>query len=427
MVIKRAEYKGGVTIPASKSQTIRALLIALLSRGKSVIRHPLISSDTLSCVNALKAIGAAVGIKDGEIEVDSEKLNTGEEKIVIDAGNSGTTTALILPILALFSTPFVVTGDEQLSSRPFLPLLESLEDLGAETESSGGFLPIYIKGPIKGGETTIECRTSQYLSGLLLALPLCENDSGVHCSLLYEKPYVRMTEWWLKKEHIEFNLSDDLMESRIEGGQKYAPIDEYIEGDFSSASFFFVLAAIHGTSIRVTGLERLSTQGDKRILEVLMSMGCSVKWDGMSVTVTGPEKIKGGDYDINDIPDALPALSVLASFSNEKTVFRNVSQARLKETDRIKVMKKELEKLGADISEMEDGLIIRGKGGLKGGVVSGHGDHRVIMALSIAGTKTEEETIIDDVSAVNVTFPTFYSLLGDLEHEDGSNLLLNNR
>lgn len=414
MVIKRAIYKGKITIPASKSQTIRALLIALLARGKSIIRHPLYSSDTLSCMNALRALGVNILVEDEKIVVDSSHLTLSDEIIEIDCGNSGTTTALILPILALFSNTFIVTGDDQLKKRPFLPLLKSLEELGAETHSQSGFPPITIKGPIKGGETTIECKTSQYLSGLLLALPLCKADSRVSCSLLYEKPYVRMTEWWLKRENLSFSLSDDLMDNRIKGGQSYKVIDEYIEGDFSSASFFFVLSALHGTSITVSGLERASTQGDKRILEVLVDMGCKVEWNGMSVTVTGPENIKGGDYDINDIPDALPALSVLAAFSKETTVFRNVSQARLKETDRIKVMKKELKKLGADISEMEDGLIIRGKGGLKGGLVSGHGDHRVIMALSIAGTKTEEDTIIDDESAVSVTFPTFYSLLGAL-------------
>ncbi len=416
MTVERAEYSGVITIPASKSQTIRALLIALMSKGRSTITHPLISSDTLSCIDALKALGAAVERRDDDtITVDSSSLATGDDTIEIDCGNSGTTTALLIPLLALFGTPFVVTGDEQLRKRPFLPLVKALADLGAEVHSEGGFPPIYIKGPVKGGSTTIECRSSQYLSGLLLALPLAQNNSSVTCSLLYEKPYVEMTLWWLRKENIKLSITPDLMKSRIDGRQHYTPVDEYIEGDFSSASFFFVLAAVQHTSITVSGLDRYSTQGDKRILEVLEKTGCIVTWEGMSVTVTGPEEIKGGVYDLNDIPDTLPVLSVLACFSKEETVFRNVAQARIKETDRISVMKRELEKLGGDIEERPDGLVIRGKGSLKGGNVSGHGDHRVIMALSIAGTKTEGETVIDDTSAVSVTFPTFYELLESLK------------
>ncbi len=418
MKIKRASYSGTIVIPASKSQTIRALLIALMAEGKSKITHPLFSSDTESAISALLALGADIERKDdGTLLVDSVSLFKDESsnEILIDCGNSGTTTALILPILALYDKEFIVTGDDQLKKRPFGPLLESLEELGAEVSSNGGFLPARIKGPIRGGKTTIECRTSQYLSGLLLALPLAEEDSRVTCSLLYEKPYVRMTEWWLKREGIDFSLSPDLMVNSVKGRQHYKTIDEYIEGDFSSASFFFGLAAIHGTPVTVTGLERFSTQGDKRILEVLSEMGCSVEWNGMSVTVTGPGALKGGEYDINDIPDALPILSVVACFSKERTIFRNVAQARIKETDRISVMKTELERMGADITEMPDGLVINGKGGLNGGSVSGHGDHRIIMALSVAGTRSVNETEIDDTRAVAVTFPTFYTLLGELE------------
>ena len=416
MTIDRAEYSGVITIPASKSQTIRALLIALMARGKSRIRHPLFSSDTLAAINAVKALGCVVEERSsGDLTVDSSLLKIADDTVTIDCLNSGTTAALLMPILALYSTPFIVTGDEQLRKRPFLPLLKSLEDLGAEVKTANGFLPAFIKGPLKGGETTIECKTSQYLSGLLLALPLAQNNSRVNCSLLYEKPYVEMTRWWLKRENISFTQTEDLMMSNIKGKQHYKVLNEYIEGDFSSASFFFVLAAIQSTSITINGLDKDTTQGDRRILEVLEDAGCTVEWNGMSVTVTGPEEIKGGEWDINDIPDALPALSVLACYSKEKTIFKNVAQARIKETDRISVMKEELGKLGADITELPDGLIINGNGHLNGGFVSGHSDHRVIMALSIAGTKTDEKTTIDNTSAVSVTFPTFYTLLEELE------------
>lgn len=415
MNIRRAEYRGTVTVPASKSQTIRALLIAYMAGGKSVIRHPLHSSDTLSCINALKTLGAKVEEdENGTLNVDSSSLPVLQGPVTLDCGNSGTTTALLVPILALSSVPFTVTGDSQLKKRPFMPLLKALEDLGASASSENGCPPIRICGPVKGGSTTIECRSSQYLSGLLLALPLAECDSTVTCSLLYEKPYVKMTEEWLRKEDIRFSISQDMMVSHIKGGQKYRTIDEYVEGDFSSASFFFVLAAIQKTKITVSGLKRDTTQGDRRILEVLEKMGCRAEWNGNSVTVTGPEMLSGGDYDINDIPDALPSLAVAACFSREKTILRNVAQARIKETDRISVMKTELEKLGARIDETDDGLVIYGRGFLRGGSVCGHGDHRVIMALSVAGTATEEDTVIDSTESVSVTFPTFYELLEEL-------------
>ncbi len=416
MVITRKAAQGSLDIPASKSQTIRALLIALMAEGKSTIRHPLYSSDTLSCMNALSSLGAAVETdEDGTIRVDSSALKESGEETTIDCGNSGTTAALILPILALGKTPFILTGDDQLRKRPFLPQVMALEALGAETESEGGHPPIRVCGPIRGGECVIECRSSQYLSGLLLALPLADGDSKITCSLLYEKPYVRMTERWLREEGIEFRLSDDLMVSEIKGGQKYRTIDAFIEGDYSSATFFFVLAALHGTKVTVSGLDRDSTQGDKRVLEVLWKMGCRIEWNGRSVTVTGPAEIKGGRYDINDIPDALPALAALACYSKETTEFVNVAQARIKETDRIKVMSEELGKMGAEIEERPDGLVIHGHGSLRGGEVSGHRDHRVIMALSVAGTKSIEETVIDDTESVSVTFPTFYTLLGELQ------------
>lgn len=235
MTINRTEYSGVITIPASKSQTIRALLISLMAGGKSRIRHPLFSSDTKAAINAIIALGCVVeeGIE-GDLTVDSSNLTIGNNTVTIDCLNSGTTAALLMPILALYSTPFVVTGDEQLKKRPFQPLLNSLKELGAEIETTDGFLPAFIKGPLKGGSTTIECKTSQYLSGLLLALPMAENDSRVICSLLYEKPYVEMTRWWLKRENISLSQTEDLMVSNIKGRQHYKVLDEYIEGDFSS-------------------------------------------------------------------------------------------------------------------------------------------------------------------------------------------------
>ena len=416
MLINRKTLQGKVLIPASKSQTIRAFLIAAFSRGVSTIRHPLISDDTSSCIKAVEEMGAIVTFSEnGDATVDATSAFIGLESLHIDAGNSGTTEYLSLPLLASLGIPVQVDGDEQLRKRPLSPLLKALEDLGAETESTEGFPPAVVRGPLDGGDTVIECRTSQYLSGLLLGAPLAIGESHIKCSLLYEKPYVRMTLKWLDDEGIRYRISEDLEEAWIEGGQSYQPLDTYIEGDFSSAAFFFVAAAIGGSEITVEGLDKDSTQGDKAILDILSAMGCSVFWKGNSVTVKGPDKLKGGEFDLNAIPDTLPSLAVAAAFAYGDTHLTNVPQARIKETDRISVMCENLRLMGVEVEEEKDGMVIHGKGGIKGGKVKGYGDHRVIMALYTAGTGSEEGVDIDDTSAASVTFPTFFTLMKSLE------------
>ena len=416
MIIPSVKLSGKIIIPSSKSQTIRALLISVFSRGVSYIKHPLISDDTESCINAVKAMGADVSIlENGNITVDATYAFSDMDELSIDAGNSGTTEYLSLPMLSSLGIQVNIDGDEMLRKRPLKPLLDALESLGAETESTEGFPPASIRGPLDGGECTIECKTSQYLSGLLLGAPLAIGDSHIKCSVLFEKPYVKMTLKWLDDQGIKYRISDDLEEVWVKGGQSYKPLDTYIEGDFSSASFFFVAAAIHGTEVTVEGLDKNSTQGDKEILNILEKMGCSIKWNGMAVTVKGPEKLKGGVFDLNAIPDTLPALSVAAAFAEGDTILENVEQARIKETDRIKVMRENLNELGVEAEERRDALIIHGNGSVKGGKAKGYGDHRVIMALAILGTRTEEKTEIDDVSAASVTFPTFFDLLEKLE------------
>ena len=184
---------------------------------------------------------------------------------------------------------------------------------------------------------------------------------------------------------------------------------------FSSAAFFFVAAAIGGSEITVEGLDKDSTQGDKAILDILSAMGCSVSWKGNSVTVKGPDKLKGGEFDLNAIPDTLPSLAVAAAFAYGDTHLTDVPQARIKETDRISVMCENLRLMGVEVEEEKDGMVIHGKGGIKGGKVKGYGDHRVIMALYTAGTGSEEGVDIDDTSAASVTFPTFFTLMKSLE------------
>ena len=409
------KFAGCVEIPASKSQTIRALLIAAAANGESIIRHPLFSSDTCSALDAVKALGAEITISPDNtiIYVKSKGLHA-KEGTTIDAGNSGTTLYLLLPMLGTLKDSVIITGDEQLRKRPTAPLVNALSALGAECTDTEGKPPVKIKGPIRSGNAVIECRTSQYLSGLLLAAPLSAGHTTIDCPVLFEKPYVTLTLRWLDKQGIEYKISDDYMHAEVDGGQSYKPFDEYIAGDFSSASFFFVAAAISGTSITVKGLDRDDPQGDKEILRILERMGASIEWNGNAVTVTGPEKLSGGEFDLNAIPDTLPILSIAAAAAVGDTHLTNVPQARIKETDRIKCMHENLTRLGVEAEEESDGLLIHGTGKIHGGEVKGYGDHRIIMSMAIASAKADSPIIIDDESQAAVTFPTFFEILDSI-------------
>ena len=412
------KLQGTIEIPASKSQTIRAFLIALAARGTSIIRHPLISSDTLSCIEAVKVFGAEVEFnEDKSVAYVRSKGLEAKEPVLIDAGNSGTTTYLLMPMAATLSTPVTITGDEQMRKRPTAPLRDALIAMGAEAEDNDGKPPVRICGPLKGGHVQIECRTSQYLSGLLLAAPLAKGKTIIDCPVLYEKPYVSLTLGWLDRQGIRYSISEDYMHSEIEGGQEYRCFDEYINGDFSSASFFIVAAAVSGTEITVQGLDRNDPQGDKAILDILSAMGCSVTWNGNAVTVKGPEKLRGGEFDLNAIPDTLPALTIAAAAAEGDTHLTNVPQARIKETDRIRCMHENLSLMGIDAEEEEDGLLIHGKGRIKGNKCKGYGDHRIIMSLAIASCAADAPIIIDDEKAASVTFPTFFSILESIREE----------
>lgn len=403
-----------IWIPGSKSQSIRALLIAAFSRGESRIRNILFSSDTRSCMDAISKLGCILSYDEGLklLTVDSSHLAEDIDKVEIDMGNSGTSTYLLMGLASSLGIPVTIYGDESLNSRPIRPLCEAYRALGAEVEDNDGYPPFTIKGPLRGGAVSIECRTSQYLSSLLLASMLSKGDVMIDCPLLYEKPYVKMTTRWLDDQGLSYFMSEDLEHSRIPGNQSYHPIDVTIGGDYSSASFFFALAAIKKEAIYIRGLDRNDSQGDKRVLEVLEEMGAEITWKEDGVVVRGPEALRGGEFDINDIPDALPILSAISPLAKEDVHLTNVPQARIKETDRIAVMRENLERLGARITEEEDGMIIHAGAPLHGGMVKGYEDHRIIMALSILG-EVVQGIELDDTRKADVTFPTFFKLLED--------------
>jgi 3-phosphoshikimate 1-carboxyvinyltransferase len=413
--IRPAKLQGSINIPASKSHTIRALILATLAAGESHLLYPLASADTIACVEACRQFGATIIQNENEWLVKGTGGKLQPALDVVNVANSGTTLYIAMGLAALSTGWTVFTGDEQIRRRPAGNLLQALVDLGAEgfTTRDNGCPPLVIKGRLKGGKTVIACPTSQYLTSLLINCPLATGDTEIEVLELNERPYVEITLDWLNRQKIIYSHENNMQRFKIKGNQHYTPFTRRIPADFSSATFFLAAAAITGSRITLKGLDMQDPQGDKEVVALLEKMGCRIEIDGTDLTIEGRE-LKGITADLNGIPDALPALSVVACFAKGKTELINVPQARLKETDRIAVMYKELSRMGARVTEREDGLVIE-HSPLKGTEVSGHADHRVVMALSVAGLAAGGVTTIDTAEAAAVTFPEFFDLLGELE------------
>ena len=259
-----------------------------------------------------------------------------------------------------------------------------------------------------GESNSMEARLPQYLTSLLINCPLADGYTEIKVENVTEKPYIDMTLRWLDEQGVNYNR-DGYERFRIPGGQSYHAFEKEIPGDFSSAAFFLCAAVITGSELTLLGLDMSDTQGDKAIVDMLQRMGAEVKQIPGGIQVEGQD-LQGQEFDLGDTPDALPALAVTACFAEGTTRLVNVAQARLKETDRITVMCRELSAMGADIRELPDGLEIKGRP-LHAAKVHGHGDHRVVMALAIAALACEGETEIDSAEAMQVTFPNFVELM----------------
>jgi 3-phosphoshikimate 1-carboxyvinyltransferase len=417
LVCRPSRLQGDVAIPGSKSHTIRAVAIASLAAGQSRIEAPLESGDARSAVNAFTALGAQIDCRPGMWTVQGTGGELRAPEDVIEVGNSGTTTNIAVGSAALVRKGLtVLTGDHQIRRRPSGPLLQSLNELGAHAESTrgNGCPPLVIRGRLKGGTTTIECKSSQYLTSLLINCPLADGDTVIQVPVLEEKPYVEMTLDWLSRQGIKLER-DGLSEFRIPGKQSYQAFTRRIPADFSSATFFLCAGAIGNNEVTVQGLDLTDPQGDKAVLDYLRQMGAQVEVLPAGVRVR-PGQLRGCRLDLNATPDALPMMAVLACFAAGTTTLANVAHARIKETDRIRTMREELTKLGARVTELPDGLVIE-QSRLAGGEVNGHGDHRIVMAMAVAGTAIKGETTIQTAEAAAVTFPTFVDCMRRLGAE----------
>ncbi len=407
-IVTKSSLAGSIAIPASKSHTIRALVAATLATGESHIVNALTTGDGASAISAAQCMGATVTAAKDMLTVTGVGNDFNRGSATLDMQNSGTSTNLFASVAALGGMRRVFDGDESLRTRPFRPVLDALACLGAAFgfDRQGGDLPFWVRGPIRGGTTTVNGFSSQSVSSLLFSCPCAPGNTILTVENLHERPYVEMTLRWLDRLGIRFESSADLSRFRIPGGQMYPPINYSVPGDFSSATFAAVAAPLTGSALTLSGLDFDDSQGDKAVFDVIERMGAKVTRNGTSADVDGGEDIRGATIDLNAMPDALPALSVLACRAIGDTAIVNVAQARIKETDRIAVMAWELGKMGAAVEERPDGLIIRPRP-LCGVPVEGHGDHRVVMALALAGMIADGETVIDTAEAAAVTYPTF--------------------
>ena len=418
-----ARIAGEVEAPPSKSHTIRGLVAALLAEGVSVIRNPLLSRDTEACIEACTLLGATIERAPHGITVTGcGGALSPRGDAHIDVHNSGTTLRLCTAVAALSPHTVTLTGDHQTRHRPMQPLLESLTEWGARCTSQRGHPPLAVRGPLRGGATSIRCETSQYLSALLVAAPLASQESTISVSLLNEEPYVGITLEWLDRLNIKY-YQRGLRYFRIPGRQRYPAFEHTVAGDYSSATFFLCAAAISRSKVRVNNLNKNDSQGDKEVIDVLRDMGYTLQIEENAVTLdaTATALLRPSSaqrFDLNNIPDALPALSATACYQKSPTTFYNIAHARIKESDRIGCMKRELTKMGAQIQEHPDALTVVPPAVVRGAQLEGHHDHRIVMALAVAALGAHGESTISNAEDVEVTFPAFWKTLSRLTHQN---------
>ena len=406
--VKKSKIAGEIEIPGSKSHTIRAIFIASLASGTSTIKMPLISADTVAALRAASILGAWIKRGDDTVwRISGTGGHLLQPAGVINMENSGTGLRLFTAMAALGNFKVRFDGDDSLRTRKMGSLLEALSSMGAAVESANGQCPLSVTGPIKGKEVLVDGKTSQFLSALRLVAPLLEDPTTIHVSKLNEQPYVHITLDWLKRQGIEVKHDSSMTCFEVPGGNKYKPFSTLIPVDFSTASFPLLAAAVTGGEVKVPNLDFDDLQGDKVVFDHFAKMGVKISRSQNITTIKGPRKLKAFDLDLNATPDALPVLAVAAACAEGVSYLRNTPQARIKETDRIACMTAELRKMGIKVEELEDGMVITG-GKLKGcDDLQSYKDHRIAMALAIAGLAAEGKSVIHDAECAAVTYPAF--------------------
>ena len=402
--ISPCRLSGAVSVPPSKSAAHRAIICAALSDGISVIQPVELSNDIKATIECINALGVKTSLDGKTLTVDGSSLFS-EKNAVMDCGESGSTLRFMIPVAAAGNINAKFIGHGRLPQRPVGIYLDCLPQKNVKCTTQGG-LPLDICGQLESGVYEIPGNvSSQFITGLLLALPLLDGDSEiVLTSLAQSVGYINMTIDIMKAFGVEIQTLETGW--KIKGGQKYTARSFTVEGDWSQAAFFFTAAALGG-KIEIDNLNINSHQGDKACMELYSRFGANIKENNGNIIIEQNE-LKGIEIDATDIPDLVPALAVTAALAEGQTVIKGAARLRIKESDRLKAMADGLSRLGADIRETDDGLIINGVKALKGGEVDGYNDHRIVMSMSMAAIKADGDVVISDMESINKSYPTFF-------------------
>lgn len=412
--IQPGKLSGKIAVPTSKSHTIRSILFALMAKGKSVVSHPLASPDTVAMLDAARSLGAVIDMENDTLFIDGVDGQLHPAEDVIQCGNSGQVLRFVGALAALSESYTVLTGDLSIRhNRPVAPLLSGLTQLGALAVSSrlDGCAPIIVKGPIQGGKAIIDGRDSQPVSGLLILGAFTPLE--LHVTNPGEKPWIALTLNWFDRLGIGYE-NKNFEHYKMKGHSRLKAFEYIVPGDFSSAAFPIALALVTESEITIDNIDMTDIQGDKALIPALESMGALFEWNGRTLTVKRGAALKGARLDINDFIDALPILAVVACFASGETEIVNAAIARRKESDRIQCIAAELKKMGADIEERPDGLIIRPSDLHGSNDLQAHHDHRLAMALSVAAMSAKGESLIHGVECVGKSYPAFFNHLAQL-------------
>lgn len=395
---------GTVNVPPSKSDVHRAIICAAMANGVSRISPVALSNDIKATIGCIKALGADALLENNVLTVDGTNMYKNKTAL-LDCGESGSTLRFFIPIAAVGNINATFVGKGKLPQRPIGIFTEALPKAGTVCKTEGG-LPLEIKGQLKSGIFEIPGNvSSQFITGLLLALPILEGNSEiVLTSPLESVGYIAMTIRTMKQFGVNIQATEKGW--HIKGGQSYKTCDYTTDGDWSQAAFFMVLGAVSG-KVTVKGVAKDSTQGDKKCAEILARFGAKVTQLDNEVTVEKGE-LKAITIDASQIPDLVPVLSVCAAFAEGTTKIINAERLRIKECDRLKATAELLNNLGGKVKELSDGLEITGVSSLKGGNVNGYNDHRIVMSAAVCAARSDEDITATFAMSINKSYPDFY-------------------
>lgn len=409
--VSQSSLQGSITVPSSKSHTLRAILFGALATGRSLISHPLISNDAQAMLRAVELLGAkVVTLPSGSLEIEGLNGTISTAEDVISAGNSGIVLRFIAALAALSPHYTVITGDASIRhQRPIQPLLNALTQLGALAVSSksDGFAPVIIRGPMTTQQAILSGQDSQPVSALLIASAFRDKPTEVIVRQPGEIPWIMLTLEWLNRMGIRYRC-EQFERYVIEGNSQIAGFNYSVPGDFSSAAFPIIAALATDSELTLDNMDIQDSQGDKELIFALQQMGARIEIDenNKTILVRSGSSLKGMSIDINDFIDAVPAMAVAGCLAEGETRLKNAAVARQKECDRLHSMTVELKKMGASIEEHPDSLVIR-KSRLQGATLFSHHDHRTAMALAVASLCASGASTIEDTACIAKTWPDF--------------------